>query len=139
MNPMIWKIWSRSSHVAPCLDVFCVAIQMLDTFHDHLNSQEAGGGSRKNKKLGLTVSVNSVHSHSQGKKYKKCGIDFVPDKAYYVICDNCHQSKIQGKLELTDNVKKKIREKKRLKQKKNFTKQNAGKLNNAGKLTRKKK
>jgi hypothetical protein len=90
---------------------------MLDTFHDHLNAQQAGGGSRKNKKLDLTVSVNSVHSHSQDKKCKKYGIVFLPDKAYYVICDNCHQSKIQGKLELTDDVKKKFGDKKRLKEK----------------------
>jgi hypothetical protein len=28
---------------------------------DHLNAQQAGGGSLKNKQFGLTVSVNSVH------------------------------------------------------------------------------
>ena len=66
---------------------------------DHLNAQaqRIGGGSRK-KQLDSIVSVNTVHANSEGKTCPKCGIDFVPIKTIYKLCNNCHQSKFQGKL-----------------------------------------
>ena len=101
---------------------------------DHLNAhaQRNGGGSRK-KQLDSIVSVNSVHQqNSQVKKCNRCGVDFVPDKASYRWCNNCHQSTVPGKLELTDGANKKFNEKKRLKQKKQFAKDKAGKLKKKG-------
>ena len=95
---------------------------------DHLNAhaQRTGGGIRK-RQLDSIVSVNAVHDNSGVKKCNRCGIDFVPDKATYKWCNNCHRSKFQGKLELTDGALQKFNEKKRHKQKKSFAKEKAGK------------
>jgi hypothetical protein len=96
---------------------------------DHLNAhaQRNGGGSRK-KQLDSIVSVNAVHQkNSEVKKCNRYGVDFVPDKAMYKWCNNCHLSTFPGKLELTDGANKKFNEKKRLKQKKAYAKDKAGK------------
>ena len=71
--------------------------------------------------------MNTVHANSEAKTCPKCGIDFVTVKTIYKLCNNCHQSKFQGKLELTDNALKKFNEKKRHKQKKQFAKGKTGK------------
>ena len=95
---------------------------------DHLNAhaQRTGGGIRK-RQLDSIVSVNAVHDNSGVKKCNRYGIDFVPDKATYKWCNNCHRSKFQDKLELTDGALQKFNEKKRHKQKKSFAKEKAGK------------